>query len=137
MHLNGNIFEQIQNSEVGINLPEGWVRGTYLWMVDDDEFVGEVCIRHTLTNALAKFGGNIGYGVRYSRWNEGIATKMLFFALEYAKQNLYLNKVLITCSDDNFAFARVIEKNGGTIQDVIESVINGNKRMTKRYWIKL
>jgi len=84
-----------------------------------------------------RFGGNIGYGVRYSRWNEGIGKEMLRQALKYAKENLQLSKVLITCNDDNYGSQCVIEKNGGILQDKIENIIDGNKRITRRYWIIL
>lgn len=126
---NDDIFHKMKESEMGQNLPIGWVKGTYLWMVEGEAFVGEVCIRHTLTDELLKCGGHIGYGVRYSQWNRGIGTQMLASALRYAKEILHLDKVLITCNDDNNSSARVIEKNGGVLQDKIER--------TRRYWITL
>lgn len=87
-------------------MPNGYVKATYLWLIDDDEFIGEVSIRHSLTDSLLFFGGNIGYGVRYSKWNNGIGTTMLSMALNYAKEVIGLNKVLITCNDDNLRSAR-------------------------------
>ena len=130
-----DIFEHIDNCEKGINLPVGWVPATYFWMVEGNEFLGEVCIRHELTADLLRFGGNIGYGVRYSKWNKGIGTEMLRQALQYAKEYLHLDKVLITCIDDNYGSYHVIENNGGVLQDKIENIINGKKRISRRYWI--
>ena len=132
-----DIFERIENDRIGKNLPEGYVKATYLWMVEGDEFIGEISIRHSLTDALLRFGGNIGYGVRYSRWNQGIGTAMLSLALKYAKETLGLDRVLITCDDTNYGSARVIEKNGGLLQDKIVNVIDGAERITRRYWIQL
>ena len=130
-----DIFEYIENCEKGINLPIGWVPASYFWMVEGDFFLGEVSIRHQLTEDLLKFGGNIGYGIRYSKWNHGIGTEMLRQALRYAKEYLHLNKVLITCNDDNYASYHVIEKNGGILQDKIHNIIDGEKRISRRYWI--
>lgn len=132
-----DIFEYIENSRTGHNLPDGYVKATYLWLVHSDEFIGEVSIRHNLTDALLQFGGNIGYGVRYSRWNKGIGTIMLSMALKYTKEAIGLNKVLVTCNDNNYGSASVIEKNGGVLQDKIVNTIDGADRITRRYWIEI
>lgn len=132
-----DIFEQIEKDRLGINLPKGYVPCTYLWLVDNDEFIGEISIRHSLTDSLLRFGGNIGYGVRYSRWNNGFGTIMLSMALDYVNKNMDLNKVLLTCNDENIGSSRVIEKNGGLLQDKILNVIDGLERTTRRYWIEI
>ncbi len=132
-----DIFEKMEDYRTGRNLPEGYVKATYFWLVDKDEFIGEISIRHSLTDSLLRFGGNIGYGIRYSYWNKGIGTIMLSKALVYAKDVLGLNKVLITCNDNNFGSARVIEKNGGILQDKIINTIDGVDRLSRRYWIEL
>ncbi len=131
------LFARVKDLKDGVNLPNGYVPATYLWLVDGDEFIGEISIRHALTHALLRFGGNIGYVVRYSRWNTGAGTKMLAMALEYAKNTVGLNRALVTCNDENIASARVIEKNGGVLQDKIENTIGGKRITTRRYWIEL
>lgn len=130
-----DIFKQYEYSRLGKNLPPNYVAGTYLWLVDANEFIGEICIRHTLTEELLHFGGHISYGVRYSAWNRGFGTSMLSKALVYAKETLGLERVLITCNEKNVASASIIEKNGGKLQDTIVNVINNVARNTKRYWI--
>lgn len=132
-----DIFEKVENYRTGNNLPENYVKSTYLWLVDEGEFIGEVSIRHNLTDSLLRFGGNIGYGIRYAKWNKGIGTIMLSMALNYAKDVLGLHKVLITCNDDNFGSARIIEKNGGILEDKITNNIDGLDRITRRYWINI
>ena len=125
-----DIFEKIKNFKTGKNLPLNYVKATYLWLVEDDEFIGEVSIRHELIDSLLCFGGNIGYGIRYSKWNKGYGTIMLSLALKYAKEVVGLNKVLITCNDNNLGSARIIEKNFGLLQDKIINVIDGvNKKI--------
>ena len=101
-----------------------------------EEFIGEISIRHNLTDSLLRYGGHIGYGIRYSKWNSGYGTKMLALALKKAK-HMGLNKVLITCDEDNIGSAKVIENNGGILENIIENIIEGKKIYTKRYWIEL
>ena len=48
-----------------------------------------------------------------------------------------LEKVLITCNKDNFGSAKVIEKNGGVLENIVENIIEGKKIYTKRYWIEI
>lgn len=134
-------FEQIaeytENMEKGKNLPKGWVPATCLWFVDEQDFLGEISIRHELTENLERLGGHIGYGVRYEKWGQGIGTEMLRQGILYIRENLPLKKVLLTCKDDNYGSIAVIEKNGGVLQDKIEDVVNGEKRLTRRYWIEI
>lgn len=48
-----------------------------------------------------------------------------------------MKKILLTCKDDNYGSIAVIEKNGGVLQDKIENVVDGKKRLTRRYWIEI
>lgn len=134
---NCDIFKKFDDYKMGNNLPKGYVKATYFWLVDKRDFVGEISIRHELTPDLLRFGGNIGYGVRFSKWNLGYGALMLKMALSYAKREIGLDKVLITCNDDNLASARVIEKNGGILQDKIFNSLPDGDRITRRYWIDL
>lgn len=131
------VFAEFERCRTGVGLPEGWVKSTYLWLVDGDEFIGEVSIRHELTDDLLRFGGNIGYGIRPSRWREGLGTKMLQMTLQYCKEELGLKKVLVTCDDKNYGSAGVAENNGGVLWDKVENMIRGEKHLTRRYWIEI
>jgi predicted acetyltransferase len=104
----------------------GWVPVTTLWWTDEDGYVGRLAIRHRLTDDLLQQGGHIGYDVRRSRRRRGHATAMLAAALPVAA-GLGLDRVLVTCDDDNVASRRVIEANGGRFEDQ-----RGRKL---RYWI--
>lgn len=107
---------------------EGFVPCTYLWIVDGEEFVGYLALRHELNDFLLDQGGHIGYSVRPSRRREGHAARALGLALDEARA-LGLDRVLVTCDDDNVGSYRTIERNGGVLEDV-----RGVKR---RYWIGL
>jgi predicted acetyltransferase len=111
----------------GPHLPAGWVPHPTLWWVADDRFLGVVDIRHALTAALTEVGGHVGYGVRPSARRRGHATAMLRAALPVATA-LGLQRVLVTCDEDNVGSIRVIEANGGILEDQ-----RGRKL---RYWLR-
>ena len=86
---------------------------------------------------LRKFGGHIGYEIRYSEIRKGYGTKMLAMALPYCKNVLHLDKVMITCDDDNFGSQKVIENNGGILEDKVINRLDRGTILTRRYWIEL
>ena len=131
-----DVVKKCYNYRHGINLKPNHVVQTTFWLIDNDEFVGEIGIRHTLTESLLNYGGHIGYAIRFSKWNKGYGTKMLALALKKAKQ-LHLEKVLITCNEDNLGSAKVIENNGGVLENIVNNIIDGKRIRTKRYWIQL
>ena len=131
------VVERSEKYERGIGLPEGYVPATTFWLIDDDRFIGEISIRHELTPALRKFGGHIGYEIRYSEIRKGYGTKMLAMTLPYCKDVLHLDKVMITCDDDNIGSQKVIENNGGILEDKIVNELDRGTILTRRYWIEL
>jgi len=113
---------------------ENHVPETVLWLVEGDKFIGRVSIRHRLTPDLEQVGGNIGYEIRPSQRRRGYGKMILALALEKARL-LGLSRVLVTCDDDNVGSAKIIEANGGQLQDTIE--VLGNRAKVRRYWITL
>jgi predicted acetyltransferase len=105
---------------------DDWVRCTNLWWVDGGEYVGRMSIRHELNDWLREVGGHIGYDVRRSRRGEGHATAMLAAALPILG-DLGVEQALLTCDEDNVASRRVIEHNGGVLEDV--------RRGKLRFWV--
>lgn len=133
-----NIFEKFENYRLERNLRPDRVGAHYFWLVDEEKkrFVGEICIRRRLNAALERCGGHIGYGIRPGEWNRGFGTLMLSMALEKARA-IGLTDVLITCNDDNAASAKVMEKNGLRLADIIENKSEGNIVRIRRYRIRL
>ena len=124
---------KLRNESRGVGLPDGWVPATSFFLVRGEVVVGTCSIRHRLTPALEDFGGHIGYRIRPSVWNRGYGTRQLALALERARA-MGIDRVRITCDQDNAASARVIEKNGGVLES--ESYSPGARRVTRRYWIE-
>jgi predicted acetyltransferase len=104
------------------------------WLVEGDEFIGEASIRHELTAHLLKEGGHVGYGIRPSRQRQGYGRLILALALEECRR-LGIERVLVTCLQDNVASARVIEANGGELENVIDDP--AGRGPLRRYWISL
>jgi len=96
--------------------PDGYVPSTTLWWVQDDDYLGRVAIRHRLTPHLREFGGHIGYDVRASARRRGHATAMLRATLPVAR-GLGIESALVTCDVTNVASRKVIEANGGVLED--------------------
>ncbi len=104
----------------------GYVPCTFLWMIEDGEFLGSLAIRHELNDFLFEEGGHIGYSVRPSARRRGVAGNALRDALPIAR-DLGIDNVLITCDEDNVGSRRTIEKNGGVYED--------SRQGKRRYWI--
>lgn len=106
--------------------PAGHVPCTTLWWVSGDGYLGRLAIRHRLTQGLLDYGGHIGYDVRPSARRRGHATAMLAGALPITR-SLGIDPVLVTCDEDNTGSRKVIEANGGVLED---------KRGSKlRFWV--
>lgn len=90
------------------------------------EFLGRIAIRHRLTPKLRQFGGHIGYDVVPTARGKGHARRMLGLALPVARK-LGIDRALLTCGLDNIASQKVIEANGGILDE------NATERL--RFWI--
>ena len=133
--------EKAAQERRGEGLPEGWVPATTLWLVDGDRFIGRVNIRHWLVPHLMEFGGHIGYMIRPTERGKGYGNLQLALALDYCREHLRGvldgDRVLVTCDDDNVRSARVIEANGGVLENKVENFEFGRTVLTRRYWIEL
>ena len=129
-----NYVQLLKNQQEGIGLQEDHVAQTTLWSVENNELIGVIRIRHSLTPMLEEIGGHIGYQIRPSRRREGFGTRQLALALDIVRTWGW-GKVLITCNDDNTASARIIESNGGVLWDVHE--VEGEPKPIRRYWVQI
>lgn len=106
----------------------GMVPDTKRWIVEGEDLLGFLSVRHELNDFLLEEGGHIGYSVRPSARRRGVATYACAWGLDHLR-GLDVERALITCDDDNLASAATIERNGGVLEDV-----RGTKR---RYWVDL
>jgi predicted acetyltransferase len=121
-----------EQSDESVAVGPDRVHASYWWIVDDGEYAGAISLRHRLNDQLLDGGGHIGYGVRPSARKRGLASWALGEVLVRARDR-GLERVLVTCDDDNLASARTIERNGGVLEDVRETWLG----LARRYWIEL
>jgi predicted acetyltransferase len=131
-------FEQHVDSELkreGTPPRPDWVPDTILWLVEGDRFIGRISIRHYLMGTLEQYGGHIGYEIRPSQRRKGYGTLQLELALPIARDDLNITKVLITCDPTNTGSRKIIEANGGVLQDTLQTKFSDLPTM--RWWIDL
>ncbi|HEY9721433.1 MAG TPA: GNAT family N-acetyltransferase [Oscillatoriaceae cyanobacterium] len=97
-----------------------------LWMVDEEGYAGRVSLRHVLNDHLFRIGGHIGYEVRPSRRRRGYGTAALRLTLPLAAE-LGIDPALVTCDVDNVGSRRIIEANGGVLENELDGKL--------RFWV--
>jgi predicted acetyltransferase len=129
---------QITDQTGNIRLPSGEivpkVPFSLHWLTEGDTFIGEASLRHQLNAHLMREGGHIGYGIRPSRRGRGYGRRILGLALEECRR-LGIERALVTCLESNIASARIIEANGGVLEDAHDDPAGRGK--LRRYWIAL
>ena len=111
----------------------GMAPATQLWLVAESHgYIGDVDVRHHLNESLKRYGGHIGYKIRPSFRRRGYGTLICRLGIEQARR-LGIGDILITCDDDNIGSIRIIEANGGVLQDRID---NNRGVLTRRYWVR-
>ena len=116
--------------QTGVSVPSD----TYLAVrIRDNRIVGVVDLRHHIAHpVLGTWGGHCGYTVRPSERGKGYAKQMLRLNLQNAER-LGIERLLVTCNEQNAASERVILANGG----VYESTLAVDGSSIRRYWITL
>lgn len=128
------ILRPLSDFSRGIGMPEGFVPQTEYWLVQGNEYLGAIRIRHELPEHLKCAGGNLGYEIRPSRRRQGHAKTAGKLGLEKAA-GLGVPKVLITCNALNTpsvrtAMSLVSELNGVEA----EPFITDEGRTIRRFW---
>lgn len=116
------------------NLEEGRVPCSQYWLVEDGKFIGRVSVRHRLNERLMTIGGHIGYDIRPSMRGRGYGNKILELALAKAKE-LGIERALVTCDLRNIASRKIIEKNGGVLENQIPNPEMDSDAL--RFWIEI
>src|SRR5262245_22544941 len=118
----------------GKGLPSGFVPSTFLLAAVGHKVIGRVSLRHVLNEYLLRIGGHVGFGVVPSERRKGYATEMLRQTLPLAAA-LGIERLLLTCDEDNVGSRKVIEANGGVLENVVADPPTGVPK--RRYWINV
>ncbi len=126
--------KKLNDEAVGKNLQPGYVPCDHFWCIaDSGAIAGAIRVRHHInTPLLSKEGGHIGYDVAPSYRRQGYAAWMLQQVLPVARQ-LGIEEALITADAENLASRKVIERNGGRLEAVINAEILCDR--IARYWV--
>jgi predicted acetyltransferase len=120
-------------------------RDRVLWLIDDGDYIGQASLRPELgTPYLLTYGGHVGYSIRPSRRRRGYGRRILELAL-HACADFSLERILVTCDEDNVASRRIIEANGGRFESGLlmdpaaarAEGRPGQKVRKLRYWFDL
>ena len=122
-----DIIQIYKDSRDISKLPSYFVPSYDFFAVDEDKFIGVVHIRVRLTEKLIRYGGHIGYGVNPKYWNKGYGKEILRLTLKQFKHLIEEDKILITCNDDNVGSYKIIEANGGVLENKVENEYDGTK----------
>ncbi|MEG2656861.1 MAG: GNAT family N-acetyltransferase [Clostridium sp.] len=139
-HFNTNFdfegyIKDLNDLSKGIGLPKGYVPSTEWWLINNTgDILGTVRLRHKLVERNYLEGGHIGYDISPRFRRKGYGKIILKLALDKARE-LEFEKVLLTCDLDNIGSKKIIENNGGKLENTIISKETGKKVL--RYWIEL
>ena len=106
------------NRAKGIDLPEGFVPDTTLFLWNETEIVGQFRLRHYLPQT--KIPGHIGYFIAKEHRGKGYATEGLRLTLEYGASIIPEDEYYMRLNKDNPASLRVMLKNSGRIVEETE-----------------
>lgn len=131
-------LRQLADQDAG-RVPADRVPGSFLLAVGGGAVVGRVSIRYALNESLLSFGGHIGYGVLPAYRRRGHAKEILRQALIIARSR-GVDRVLMTCDDDNLGSITTIEGAGGRLDAQWPLADGGDgadgSAPKRRYWIE-
>lgn len=126
------LLEECSNKDT---VPKDWTVTTQFLGIrkKDNKLVGMISIRHALiTDFLRNYAGHIGYSVRPLERRKGYVTEMLKKALKYCREDLKLDKVMISCNKENEGSRKTILNAGGVLEREYQADNGDNVQI---YWI--
>lgn len=126
------LLARIEEFVQGVNLPQGYVPSSTLWLIDQGDIVGVTNVRHTLNEQIQHCGGHIGLSIRPSKRGQGLGKVLMQLSIEFLAQR-GTSHVHIHCYKDNPASANTIMACGG----VLDSEITVSDQPVQRYIVSI
>lgn len=120
----------VNNTKSKETVPNGFVTAHTFLLLKNTKVIGIVNARHELNDYLRNFGGHIGYSILKNERRKGYGKLLLNYACNFLF-SLGLEKILITCDNENVASKKTIEACGG----ILENEILEGESTTLRFWI--
>ena len=103
-----HIFEDYENKERGVNLPQGFVPSITYWVVEGEEYIGTINIRPNLSEHLKEYGGHVGFMIRQRYRQQGYGKKLGEIILSQMNR-MGINEILMTCEETNIASKKILD----------------------------
>jgi predicted acetyltransferase len=123
---------QTRNEQDAAKIHPDAVPTIHYWLIDNEQFIGNLSIRPRLNAFLLKVAGHIGYQVRPSMRGRGYGNHILQLGVQKAHEYA-ISPILVTCDETNLPSKRVIEYNGGQFENAV--IVDGSPVKKLRYWI--
>jgi predicted acetyltransferase len=124
------MLAKISDFANGVNLPDGYVQSSTLWLVEAGELIGVTNIRHYLNKSIEHCGGHIGLSIRPSHRAKGYGNQIMRLSIEKL-YDMGINTVHIHCYKDNTSSAKAIIANGGEL----DSELTLDNKVVQRYLV--
>ena len=98
---------------------------------NDNKIVGTINLRWNLSEAMLRFGGHIGYGIRPTERRKGYNKINLYLGMMEAKK-VGLDKVMLDCDVNNLGSDRTLKALGGVLERTEIDPSDGI--LTNVYW---
>jgi predicted acetyltransferase len=129
-----DLIQRLERAKDPASTPPGELPYEDFWMMEDGEWIGKLTLRTTINEQYLHAGGHIGYEIRPSKRRRGYGTTLLRLGLAKARER-GLTRVLLTCDETNLGSRKMIEANGGRLENKVE--VQGLPVLKMRYWIDL
>ncbi len=90
------------------------------WLMDGDEYVGTIQIRHKPSGRHPGTESHVYYDVRPSKRKMGYGAKILELGLEEAKA-LGIGELIVGCLEANIPSRKIIENNTGMLKENVKT----------------
>jgi len=101
---------------------------------NDNKIVGTINVRWNLNEAMLRFGGHIGYGIRPTERRKGYNKINLYLGMLEAKK-VGLEKVMLDCDVNNLGSDKTLKALGGKLERTEVDPSDG--MLTNVYWFNV